>query len=257
MWCRSCKQDVPGIASAEHGKLRCLRCQSPLADGPAEPTASASDVGVEPMRARTLPYDAWEAEEKLRHIGRLLRSGSAKPKVERHAPNRFRTDGPHGQPRAWHAPTAAKREKAQPHEEIGTEAGGTFLVWTAVSLGVMALVCGGILMIWSVLGVRPELWNVGLPIAVLGQIALVLGLILQLDRLWHHHRRTAAKLDNVDGQLHRLRTRAARLQTTPAGVPTGFHSLRDEEASPQVLLTDLKSQLERLTVRLGQMNGDR
>lgn len=171
------------------------------------------------LPTRTLRYDAWEAEEKLRHIGRMLRSGSARRKLQRHEPPRFRTDHSHGEPQGWHAPIAAKRRKAAPRAKADVGAGGAMLVWTSVSLGIMALACGGVLMAWSLLGTRPELWNVGLPIAILGQIALVLGLILQLDRLWRHHRRTAA--------------------------------------SPRILLTDLKSQLEELTVKLTQMNDAR
>ena len=59
---------------------------------------------------------------------------------------------------------------------------------------------------WSMNTERPDLWAIGTPIILAGQIALVLGLVLQLDRVWRDSRWAAAKMETVDEQLHDLKT---------------------------------------------------
>ena len=129
-----------------------------------------------------------------------------------------------------------------------------FLVWSCLGLGVMLLACGGVLLAWSYWAARPELWTIGLPIAIAGQVVLVIGLVLQLDRLWHSNRRQAAKLDTVDEQLHDLKSATALLGASHSSPSVSFYSHFASGASPHVLLTDLKSQLDLLAVKLGQMD---
>ena len=116
----------------------------------------------------------------------------------------------------------------------------------------MAFVCGGILLGWSVVSGRTELWNVGVPIALCGQIALLLGLILHLDRLWHDSRQAATKLDQVDQQLHELQTTTTMLSTGHNSPGSAFYSHLAGGAGPQILLSDLKSQLDLLAVKIGR-----
>ena len=51
-----------------------------------------------------------------------------------------------------------------------------------------------------------NLWAVGTPIILAGQIVLILGLVLELDRIWRDNRWAAARLETVDEQLHDLKT---------------------------------------------------
>jgi len=118
----------------------------------------------------------------------------------------------------------------------------------------MSFVCGAILLGWSLGSGRQELWNLGLPISLGGQVALLAGLLLQLDRLWHHSRTACAKLDNVDERLHELKRTTALLGTTHTSAANAFYSHLAGGASPQLLLTDLKSQLDLLALRLGTEN---
>jgi hypothetical protein len=121
----------------------------------------------------------------------------------------------------------------------------------------MTLVCGGILLAWSAVGQRPELWSVGMPIAIVGQVALLLALVLQLDRIWRNHHSTVAKLDDFQGQIHDLRSAAAMLTTTHSSPATAFYAHYCGGASPDVLLTDLKSQLDLLAIKIGNGDGGR
>jgi len=196
--------------------------------------------------------------EKLRHIERVLQPGKSTATLPKTSAIDFRVDGSHAGPPEWHGrlrrkkPAGHRKRPLQVKQETVGEGTAGLSVWTAVSLGVMLLVCGGILLVWSMLAARPELWNIGLPVAVAGQVALVVGLVLQLDRLWHHNRHTAAKLDNVDEQLHDLRSAAAMLTTSHSSPATAFYSHFTNGASPQMLLADLKGQLDLLAGKLGQ-----
>jgi len=215
----------------------------------AEPAAPPAEPGTPPAANPEPPtYDRWETEERLQHIGRILRPharerGAPKPHRRRTA----RLDAAHAPSPAWHR----HQKKRLPARRTSTgDSVMALAVWAGISLGVMFLACGGILLGWSVLGQRSELWTMGLPITLTGQVLLVIGLVLQLDRLWHHNRAAVAKLDDVDQQLHDLRSTTAMLGTTHSTPAVAFYSHLAGGASPQLLLADLKGQLDLLATRI-------
>ena len=295
MWCKRCAQDVPGVPALEDGAYCCPRCGDgialPRTDGEAQAEGDASCVdavaaGVE--TAALLPpfHDAWESDEQLRHVGRILESGATTQCAPRtphapreaatsrtpHAPReaappeaatlpisqsssqepRFRIDAPHGSPSACHA--APTRTRVAPQAPETAEPGSVFagLIWLALAAGTTAFACGGILLGWSIATGRQELWTIGTPVALAGQIALAVGLILQLDRLWRHSHTAAEKLDDVDEQLHELKTATTLLGTTHSSPAAAFYAHLADGASPQLLLTDLKSQLDLLATKLSR-----
>jgi hypothetical protein len=124
-------------------------------------------------------------------------------------------------------------------------------MWTSLLLGTMALACGGVLMVWSTIAGPHELWALGTPIMLGGQIALGIGLVLQLECLWSDSRRAAHQLEKVDSQLHELKT-AATLLGTVHGPSAAFYAHWAGGAGPELLLSDLKGQLDLLAVRLSQ-----
>jgi hypothetical protein len=124
------------------------------------------------------------------------------------------------------------------------------LAWGALSLGTMAFVCGGILLGWSLVAGRHELWTVGMPAALGGQIALLIGLVLQLDRLWHQSRHAAAKLERVDEQLHELKATTTLLGTSHASPGGAFYAHLAGGAGTDLLLSDLKAQLDLLALKI-------
>ena len=121
-----------------------------------------------------------------------------------------------------------------------------------MSLGTMALVCGGVLLVWSVVTGRTQLWTIGMPVALCGQIVLLVGLILQLDGLRHDSRHTSTKLDNVNQKLHELKTATTMLGTSHSSHSGAFYSHLADGAGTQLLLTDLKSQLDLLALKISQ-----
>ena len=75
------------------------------------------------------------------------------------------------------------------------------VAWLVLLIGLMGMACGGVLVGWSLIAGRQDLWPIGLPIALVGQIVLVIGFVLQMDRLWNDHSRTSAKLSHMDERL--------------------------------------------------------
>ena len=232
---------------------------SVLADGMGVVDSSSPQVGAAdsaPSEGAAADgfegFDDWEFDEQLREIGRLLRAAVPTAATQpgdnglAEAP-RLRFDAPH--------PVAGAPHMALPVEPADPKPSGSglgSLAWAALSLGTMGLVCGGILLGWSIWADRADLWSVGLPIALGGQIGLVVGLLCQLDRVWHDHRRAARKLDEVDRKLHDLRTTTAQLSTTHSSPATAFYCHLAGGAPPEVLLGDLKSQLDLLAVQLSR-----
>jgi len=133
----------------------------------------------------------------------------------------------------------------------------SFAAWSAICIGLMAFACGGVLLGWSVLGERSELWSLGVPITLVGQVALLVGLCLQLDRLWSENRDTSERLGQLDVQLDDLRQSTRLLGTPYHSASQNFYAHLSEGASPKMLLTDLKGQIDLLTLRMSQQENRR
>ena len=203
-----------------------------------------------------ITFDSWEFDEQLRHIGRRLRSGHENGgKVEAQVRREItRLDPPHLNAPSWHVPEKAspKPLHRKPRRRAQTAKSSGSLAWSALSVGTMVLVCGAILLVWAVASDRGELWAVGLPAAVIGQVVLLIGLVLQLDRLWRDSRAAAARLSKVDVQLHELRTTTTLMGTSGASPGSAFYSHLAGGASPHLLLNDLKGQLDLLAMKISE-----
>ena len=263
MWCNRCRQDVPGVALRDGKGFCCPRCSKDLssdgpvataemAPGPPETAAAETPTAGGPATSR---YDAWELQQQLRHIGRVLEPDGVGRRGQ--SPGQgaaARLDAAHTGPSAWHMPPTGRPVRVDKPQPKRSHSASAVLTWIALSLGTMAFVCGGMLLLWSVAAGREELWGVGMPVALCGQIALLVGLVLQLDRLWQDSRRAADKLDDVDEQLHDLKTTTAMLSTTHSPSAGAFYAHLADGASPELLLSDLKGQLDMLAVKLGQQS---
>ncbi|MCC6126458.1 MAG: hypothetical protein IT426_15980 [Pirellulales bacterium] len=271
MWCRQCQQDVPVLATSEEGKSCCPRCGLALGIAPIERKSAEAAPFGESIHAASAHVgailDDWDSEERLRHIERELHiKKSFRRPPDGSAGKRTRADSAHNETAERHrsqavrAKSNARRNGGADKNADGARAKKTppprdsallgFLTWTAILLGVAALVGGGISLGCAVLGNRPDYWNYGLPFVVGGQIVLLVGLVLQLDRLWRENRSAAAKLDEVDEELHDLKTTAALLGTAHGPAAGAFYAHYAGGANAQLLLTDLKSQLDLLAIKI-------
>ena len=268
MWCRQCQQDVPGIGCANTGDYSCPRCGviiSTPADPPlAEPSSDRADSEARsPSAGKTAPplgpepppcYDGWELEEQLRHIERILavRKPADKPARAAERSRPVRLDAAHAGTATWHLPLSRETHPERIPAAKNAAPRLPLLTWSALLVGLMAFACGGVLLGWSIVVGREDLWTLGMPIAIGGQILLLIGLILQLDRLWHDNRSTATKLDHVDQRIDDLKTTTSLLGTTHGPAAGAFYSHLAGGANAQLLLADLKSQLDLLALRISQ-----
>jgi hypothetical protein len=201
-------------------------------------------------------YDPWELEQQLRHIERLLRID--RPEQARPSPEPeqawARLDASHSGPPGWHYPEAARTKAARKRAARARprESWLPLLTWSVLALGLMASAFGGVLLVWATVAGRNELWTIGMPVGLAGQIVLVIGLILQLDRLWHDSRYASEKLEHFDEQLHSLNKTTSLLGTSPGTASRPIQPHVVGGAHPQTLLADLKTRLDLLALQLGQ-----
>jgi hypothetical protein len=194
-------------------------------------------------------------DEQLRRVKRVLDSAkmSCGPQAEPAETRQARLDATHSDTPAWHVPAEAAPDRTNRTGSAARSSLSGAITWSALSLGVTALVCGGILLGWSMVTGRQELWSLGLPIVLGGQLGLVVGLILQLDHLWHDSRRASEKLDHVDQQLVELKHRGAERATDEfSGASTGDRHRIDGPDS--ALIKDLNTRLERLSRLLDSLD---
>lgn len=266
MWCRSCQQDVPAVASADDATVRCARCHADLSlsqksasvndsrTSPEEPSEhSPPALEPEPLDWSTdlafRSWESWELADDLRAADRLVHSlgiqrVDAAHDVPRYASTQSDRPRPEsaGDPRGHRAPQASSPRKARR---------GSFLTWAILSLGLMTFAFGAALLGWSFWMGRADLWQLGLPFTLAGQAALVIGLIVQLDHLWRSNQAAAESLDELDEQLGELRRATTLLSTSHSGPSQSFYSHMASGAGPRLLLADLKSQLDLLAIKLG------
>jgi hypothetical protein len=275
MWCQNCQQDVPAIASGE--SARCARCgrslsRSASANSNAAGLNDAAEWGIdlsaapaEPAfasqsTATTAADDTWLIDERLRNLQRRLHVA---PTIGSYAANRT-------EPSEWTLPdfefasrsTPTRRAPEHPNQfadrHIRVDAAHThatrrrpsMLAWSILSMGLMAFVCGGVLLGWAFIGHRNDLWSLGMPTALVGQFGLLLGLVLQLDHLWQANRRTAETLDHVDERLHEINHATTMLGSSHSLPAQSFYAHLAEGAHPHLLLADLKGQLDLLATKM-------
>jgi hypothetical protein len=260
MWCKKCQQDVPAIASSVERKYCCPRCGEAVggqASSTMETKQSPSDSVSDAAHASEIPsYDSWELDNQLWQLGQALQIDTNRNRSEgkdfQHEIARL--DSAHNCISPRHSPPKPTSRKRKIKSRLATKSSVLlgFLIWAVLSLGTAALVCGGILLGWSMMAARNELWEIGLPIAIGGQVSLLIGLVLQLNVFWHSNKNTRDKLDEVDEKLHDLKKTASRLGAVHRPSSTSFNTHMVGRANPQLLLSDLKSQLDLLERQIGE-----
>ncbi len=238
--------------------LQCVRCQHVLARGeepkpePAEPTAPADSELLEALKSQPvatqlppMPQEDWQLEAELRYVERLAAAWREAPPLK----DSFALSAGEES----HEVTANDRVRETPStEQIANKPRFAGLAWASLSLGVMAFVCGGVLLGWSALAGRQDLWSLGLPLTLAGQAGLIVGLVLQLETLWQTNRATSQTLQNLDGEIHELRHSTTLLTNSRSNPAQSFYLHLAEGASPNLLLADLKGQLDLLSEQMSK-----
>lgn len=206
--------------------------------------AVANDEVATPVADRPpVALDDWELEDDLHVVERLTES--------------LRIDDAHASvpSPAWREQTPAETEPApEPQRDRCRQRkpASTMLAWAVLSFGLVAFVFGGALLAWSFIATRGDLWCWGMPLTLIGQALLLVGVVLQIDGLWQNNTQTAEALDELDDQIYSLRHTTTVLGTTQSMPAQSFDPHVASGASPQMLLADLKGQLDVLAMRLAQ-----
>ena len=272
MWCSSCRQDVPALASALEAGLFCARCQSELPRDCPEGEAVARATSGNDKHDFDLPAGivdgskldefsarrprresvwseldssldaAWESiDEMLSRADLLLGRAAEIPRHE--SPTFSQLDSAHTGPAGWH------HQPPRPLRLYRPPSRSSIVSWCSLGTALTGFVCGSVLLCWSLLGGRPELWNIGETITLASQVGLLIGLVLQLDRIGQDRRQTAARLTRLDQQVESLHTTV--MPGSPGPPPPNFAT---QAAKPvpadEALLAELQSQLDRLASTL-------
>lgn len=254
MWCAKCQQDVPAVPGQGPSSLQCIRCHAVLAAGETlattpvpkgiEPLTTLRDqITAESLLQPPLPQSDWELEAELRYVERLARAWKEAPAAES-----ISLPGEH----AGHAVHETSAPRSPQPSTSNTQPRFAGLAWGCLSMGVMTFVCGGVLLAWSAIAGRQQLWSIGLPLTLFGQAGLIIGLVLQLETLWQTNRATSSTLEQLDGELHELRHSTTLLTQSRSTPSQSFYVHLAEGASPHLLLADLKGQLDLLSEQMGR-----
>lgn len=261
MWCKNCRQDVPGMATAALGQFCCPRCSQVLVgtaegisaeSGSSQPDFGAHGISLEaPPRPAEPPLDPddFDWDQNIKSL-QALAAEIAPALATRHRESAF---GPRHEPGARHGPLMASPQPIatiRPRHSATRRSIGSILTWLVIWSSVTAFVAGGVMMAWSLRMDRGERWTEGLIFAGTGLAGLLIGILLQLERVWIASRYTLDRLDDLDvrlGQMEEAAALSAIRHSTPAQAFYGHYA---EGAAPHVLLADLKGQLDLLALKL-------
>lgn len=248
------------------GRSVCARCHGPFRaphairiceDGIAldEAPLFASATG-KPFVTSSAPDD-WQLRQRTRALGRQLRrEGGGPPTLDGDQDSHRRLDPPQDVLDELHDLTASpiimptesvtERRKSSPRRPEG----GQFAAWGFAAAGA-TLLGGGIgTIVWALAADRPDLWNLAVGTTLAGQGLLIFGLVMLVARLWRTSRHAADRLHTVHTELGQLQRTADALTAMRSGGAPAFYAELVRGASPQMLLANLKGQLDQLATRL-------
>jgi hypothetical protein len=223
------------------GAARCARCQRPMSRQDNQPFAVPSEVGVcleeapAPKRNPVEELRDVETDRRMEQWRRMLKS-SSNSAGQKNVKRRF--DPPEMRRRPAPSP------KPQPRPQ------GQALAWLLATLGTMAMIFGVGILAWSLAMPQPLWWNWGVGITLAGQSIMVAALIQLLASLWNQSRHASGRLTAVQQELAELQRTADLLMSSRTSGAASFYADVARQANPQLLLVNLKGQLDELAARL-------
>jgi hypothetical protein len=152
------------------GKATCARCGRGLGLACDKPAGSAAATVERAEPKSPLQLGDWKLEDDLREAQRLVRLIQLQCDEPLACEEETASEGP------------SPAGRASANEPVRESAGGaSLLTWLVLGCGLSGLVCGVVLLVWSQVSERSELWHLGLPVAVVSQALLATGLLLQSE----------------------------------------------------------------------------
>jgi hypothetical protein len=277
MWCIDCERDVSAVANGRNrGGAVCPRCDSPLRravqldmdaplgtlpnDVPSKfppsgfpPEEFAGELPVMPP----MQWDDWQLDADGDELQRLLQQFDALADANvRPTPGAAPTDAATGHRSNSQVADVGIFSAASIRSESSSQqtSRGSWLAGGFLAVGLVLFVCGIVLAGWSLVALRRELWLTGVPVTLAGIASLLVGFLLQLEALWRGQRETMLTLRELELRLAELRQATTLLKTSHSGAAQPFYANFADGASPQLMLADLKGQLDLLAAQMSQEN---
>ncbi len=259
MWCRHCHQETPAIGPVTEFGARCPRCNR-TSDTPTDPINTAGESAPDP-----LPTARREIERQLQSAQNAIAAGAASPTLrwdtgmlgspipfsQEKSPSSQSSEAAQQQPTATkNQPTNRKiiRRANQPKKKSYVIS--QIVGWASATVGAMSLGLGIGLLVWSLIQENASLWSFGIAATITGQSLMIVGLVQLLSNLWNATRQTHTKLTQIHEDLHRVRRTAEQTAGQQHATATGFYAEMAANAEPDVLLGNLRGQLDQLSARL-------
>ncbi|HEX2476469.1 MAG TPA: hypothetical protein VHK01_17075 [Lacipirellulaceae bacterium] len=210
--------------------------------------------------AATLPLNnEWQTQQQTRRLERALRRSTidtASPSSSRlQGPRRF--DPPTQLFNSFEPQVSPSLAPITPQVAAGARAGlrrsqgGQVIAWLIVVAGTLVLAGGIGLVAWSLAAGQMLYWNLAMGLTLSGQGTLIFGLVLVVSRLWRNSRYATGRLQDVHAGLNQLQQTADVFAAMRSGGAPNFYADLLRGASPQVLLANLKGQVDQLAARVG------
>jgi hypothetical protein len=256
---------VPGISSASKLSITCSRCGKilsgegePITPRPAtlaESAAHGLDLAGKSPLSGFLSFDDWQIGENIRNL--QARSGARARRLDRPARKPRQAAAPQRAPakprpvqRRIHA---AHTPVPRPHRRpTRARRRMSFIDSIFFVLEMLAFAIGAALLGWSFVDEHAVIGSLGMPSAIAGQVGLLVGLVLQTERIWHNSRFTVRRLDQVGARLNDLNETTTMLNATHSSTARAFYTHLAEEADPEMLLADLKGQIDLLALSISR-----
>jgi hypothetical protein len=214
---------------------------------------AAAATAAPPFRTRD-----WQATQRVRRLNReLQRPALGGPSAIATPLGARRLDPPqslHDQFESVAAPASISRKPESGGRQSAASRRGTpsqVAAWLIIVAGAIVLAAGIGLIVWSLANGQMRYWNLALGLALGGQGTLIFGLVLVVARLWRNSRHASTKLQDVQTRLAQLQHTADALTGMRSGGAPAFYADLVRGASPQMLVSNLKGQLDRLATRVG------
>lgn len=264
MWCKHCQQDVPARSSSAEAGPQCPRCRQSV-DERAPVAAEPMNSDVVQPRVAEAEYDERRTEQRLRHIGRSLRTplvvskqSTAEGDLALHwrepalATSRAvgtRNEEP-SKPLDHDAIQAKRAQSKRVRVEQKRDRQAQSTAWLATVFG-LGLALGGIgLMGMGMFGEEPVFWQWGVGVTLAGQAILIAGLVRVLLSLWNNSRNSSQRLSDLRGELEAVQRTAEAILAQRASSSSSFYGELARGASPAMLMSNLKGQIDHLAARL-------
>lgn len=241
MWCHHCKQEAPALGAASEDGPRCARCNQRLGKPKAPPAEAALERDHETswremghaVRVAKAQAGAGRAARTLRYD--MEQTGLGQALAAPHKPART---------------SPARPVKRETQKTYGASRTTQVFVWFFCTLGAVLLGLGVGLCGWSYAETKPDLWTPGLTAVLAGQGLLIIGLLHMLANLWSAGRWASGKLTQMHDEVRALRRAADESAGRHAASAAHFYADLAQQAGPDVLLGNLRGQVDALAARL-------